>query len=379
MGNRRVGAWLAAAVCGGLILGPGGFPAEAAALTRAWSRTYDGPAGGGDEGHAVAIGPRQAIYACGSTDVVGEGANALLVKYDAAGARRWVRTYNGDGNDFDGCSGVAVAPDGSIYAAGWTKSTPTGGAFNILLLKYSPGGARAWARVLDLGDDLEGGNAVAIAPGGSVYVAGKTGSSMFLQKFTAGGDPLWTRTLDGIGRGVATDGDEFVYAVGDHLLMKYSADGDEVWSQPVAVDGGAGVAVAPDHTVAVVGSLMSAGHASIMLRTYRADGELLWQRLTMGGVGYYGSSFGSGVAVGSDGRIAVIGTAGPPEDASEQGYIHLRVYSADGRKLGAASHNGNRGSDAGLGIAVGRDGALVGTGVLAAGARGPDLWVGRYR
>src|SRR5918993_3751319 len=57
------------------------------------------------------------------------------------------RTWGGL-ND-EQAEGVAVAPDGSVYVAGGTNSFGTGagvGDRDAFLLKYTPGGSLAWQR-----------------------------------------------------------------------------------------------------------------------------------------------------------------------------------------------------------------------------------------
>ena len=97
-------------------------------------------------------------------------------------------------------NGVAVAPDGSVYAAGQT----VGVGNDLLLLKFSPDGSLVWQRRWDTGGQ-ETAEGVAVAADGSVYVTGTTDSfggfgHLVVLRFTPAGTLVWQRIRD-----VATD------------------------------------------------------------------------------------------------------------------------------------------------------------------------------
>src|SRR5829696_4336473 len=62
------------------------------------------------------------------------------------------RTWGGFNNEH--AEGVAVAPDGSVYVAGGTNSFGSGagvGDSDAFLLKYTPGGSIAWQKTYGVG------------------------------------------------------------------------------------------------------------------------------------------------------------------------------------------------------------------------------------
>jgi outer membrane protein assembly factor BamB len=64
---------------------------------------------------------------------------------------------------------VATASDGSAYIAGTATSFGPGSS-GLFVVKFDPTGNLVWQRVSDGAE----GNAVAVAPDGSVYAAGAT-------------------------------------------------------------------------------------------------------------------------------------------------------------------------------------------------------------
>jgi hypothetical protein len=82
------------------------------------------------------------VTATGSSDL----SNILLVKYDSSGMARWAKTVDA-GSNISWFSGIAVAQDGSLYAAGYIDgfctfdfgdaiTAATAGAGDFLLVKY---------------------------------------------------------------------------------------------------------------------------------------------------------------------------------------------------------------------------------------------------
>src|SRR4030095_1039424 len=97
---------------------------------------------------------------------------AVWVKSTPGGALSWERPFDGPAQfSIDRVNGVAVGPDGSVYAAGQTVGVRNA----VLLLKFSPDGSLAWQRRWD-GGGQETGEGVAVASDGSVYVTGVTDS-----------------------------------------------------------------------------------------------------------------------------------------------------------------------------------------------------------
>jgi hypothetical protein len=122
------------------------------------------------------------------------GRVGLVVKYNAAGTRKWTKTYAGLGN----AEVVAVAFDGkgNICVAGHTWATAGGGA-DIFVAKYSPRGVRRWVASYGAGNNVDDwAEAIAVDQSGNVYVGGSGGVGnglygVVVVKYGAGGKEMW--------------------------------------------------------------------------------------------------------------------------------------------------------------------------------------------
>ena len=222
----------------------------------------------------IASGGFQNLYGGGSSD-------AFLVKFNAAGSRRWA-TYYGGTNEETGAA-CSVSSSGDVYLAGTTGSanniasggfqTTFGtGSNDAFLVKLDSTGARQWSTYY--GSSLTTtGAACAVDSGGHIYLAGTTtaasgiasggaqnaysgGDDAFLVQFSNSGARNWATYLgsggDDYGTSCATDRSGNVYVGGytnttsglasggaqntygggayDAFLAQYSVAGAQRWT-----------------------------------------------------------------------------------------------------------------------------------------------------
>jgi DNA-binding beta-propeller fold protein YncE len=244
---------------------------------------------------------------------------SVSVWYQPEPTLLWYDTVDGSSSRDDGAGGVALAPDGGVWATGTVDS----GGPQVWLGRYD-----AWGAPLGQATFAGRGADVAVAPDGSVYVTGTAAGRLFVRKLSAGGATLWTRTRAGTGNGIAVSPDgASVYvtgsASGNVLLQKYSADGVPAWAKTVngsanRADAGRRVAVAPGGDVFVVGFVSRTGRGkSAWVRKYSPAGAILWTA-TADSFGK-ADDWGSGLTL-FEGRVFVTGSAGVPGlDAGARG------------------------------------------------------------
>lgn|GEM_PF-1257924 len=213
----------------------------------------------------------------------------------------WLVQFGTNNSEF---SYDVCADDSGIFVAGEI-------GWDCFLEKYDSSGNQLWAR--QFGTPPRDYARGVCTDGSGVYVAGYTdgafpgqtpagGRDLFLRKFDAEGNELWTRqfgssTYD-YGFGVAADSSG-IYVAGftfgtlpgeipkgsyDACLIKYDADGNQLWARQFGTSGSdMALAVCADdsgvyvsgHTYGTLGD-QSFGGIDVFVRKYDADGKDLW-------------------------------------------------------------------------------------------------------
>ena len=212
-----------------------------------------------------------------------KGGNIFLAKFDHGGNLVWDLTWGG-GNE--AASDIAVAPNGTIYVTGFTGSFGAGQG-DVFLLSFSPAGALNWQRTWG-GEFFDVPRGVAVATDGAIYLSGDTtfsANSAFLVKFAADGSVIWEREWGFVGKSGAPEDDQTF---------------------------GGGVAAAPDGGAFVSAWTFGAGFdPNLGAARFDAEGNLVWQRV--GGPGF-GAALD--IAVAADGSVHVTGSVLAESEAS---------------------------------------------------------------
>jgi hypothetical protein len=229
-----------------------------AAGSRRWLRSWDNPLYEySDNGRSLTASPLGGVVVGGSTFKSADYKSDLaILRYDAAGTRRWSRTFAA-GESVGGLAhGLAVARDGSVYAAGLAS---IGGIDKAIVVKYSAGGRVKWSRGYwgtKPACSFEG--ALTLDGGGNVLLGATTSSpasglGWAVMKLSPTGKRLWLRELDDPGasdeavRAIKADAYGIVYVAGrmgvagagDVLAAKFGPLGKRLWA--TAYDGPAGL------------------------------------------------------------------------------------------------------------------------------------------
>ncbi len=280
-----------------------------------WVRTFGSPYGAdwaGDEAvQGLATDGQGSVFVTGGFyDVIDFGGDRLvsggekdifLLKLDASGQHLWSRGFGGIGTDETGTA-VATDKEGNVFLTGRYYGNvdfcggplACAGAYDIMLVKYSPSGAHLWSRRMG-GSSLDSGYSVAVDPAGNPVVCGtfrttadlglgpvvSLGSDdMFVAKYSGrDGACVWAGRYgdynSDIAYGVDVDGQGNIYltgrlgspadmgggvlnAIGFKIIVvaKYNPTGQHVWSKAMGAgrEQGRAVSVIPNGHCFVTGN-----------------------------------------------------------------------------------------------------------------------------
>jgi hypothetical protein len=263
------------------VTGSADGPADLDVLTAAfspggtllWSRMFNGPGNWHDQGRALALGPGGVLYVAGNTPDPQSYANVLLLKYDAASGNllHTIQYSSGPGTSEYGGS-VATDAQGNVYVGGGTVGDGT----DALLLKFDAAGQFQWKSTWDgpafapYSQDSVFGLRLdpAGAPVALIYgVMGSNHADYVVVKYApASGSTLWEATWGGSGedspRDMELDASGDVYVTGTALngsnmygtIKLRGSDGQLLWqaydhsafhdsARALALDGHGGVYV----------------------------------------------------------------------------------------------------------------------------------------
>ncbi len=267
----------------------------------AWT-TYLG-ADGSDQAYAIALDSGGNVYVAGFSDTAWgspvqaytSGNDAFVAKLTTDGSLLWNTFLGGSGSDYG--YAVALDPGGNVYVAGYSNATwgspvqaYTSGN-DAFVAKLTTDGSLLWNTFLG-SRGTEVGYDIAVDSGGNVYVAGVSNATW--------GSPI---------RAYTSGNDAFV--------AKLTTDGSLVWNTffggsgsdygyAVALDPGANVYVA-GYSNATWGSPIRAytsGNDAFVAKL-TTDGSLLWNTF----LGGRGTEVGYDIAVDSGGNAYVAGVS----------------------------------------------------------------------
>jgi hypothetical protein len=206
----------------------------------------------------------------------------FITKHSATGTALWAKTFGG--SDGEIATSISIDSNGDIYVTGWfsssnvtfgtqTLTNSSAGNSDVFVVKLNSTGNVVWAKSAG-GNATDRGQSICVDANGNVIVAGLFISStinfgavnvnhsgsgnndLFIVKYDASGNPLWTRGAGGNGsdvaNSIATDSGNNIYVTGffssasinfsgntltnsgigsqDLFLVKYNSSGTLQWS-----------------------------------------------------------------------------------------------------------------------------------------------------
>lgn len=333
----------------------------------AWSATYDGPAAWHDQARDLALTPDGDVVVVGSTPGPQQFSDMLLLRLDGAtGALVWERVYHRGTQISDTALAVAIDGDGNIYAVGQTS----GDGADALIVKFDSAGQALWVKSYDGPSSApysqDAYRMVRILPGGDVLAVGEANMNDLRTDYVTtryraeDGAVVWRSFFGGVGNDAPADvvldeaGD--IYITGLVLdqnnrigTVKFrQADGSEVWSaldwvglrdrgRAIALDGAGRVIIAGDSDPD--GTQSNFNENIYAVARDAQTGALLWTFLYGDNcVGCY--DIVADVAADGAGNVYIAGrTSSAPYVADG---ILFRLDRATGRRPRAASSKGPR-------------------------------------
>ncbi len=214
-----------------------------------WTETFAGPDGSTDKINGVATDTSGVVFVAGDSWASGESANYWVGQYLADGTPGWSDFYNGVDNSTDRAWDVFVDSGGNPLTTG--ESWELNEAQNIVVRRFTAAGGLDGSTTYDLQGSQDVGYCIAPTGDGGYVVSGTAwasgnGQNAWLRRFDANHQTVWTRTYNSSadnsteqwdGCAVAPNGQivvvgyAFLGADRDLFIRKYSADGDVLWTQ----------------------------------------------------------------------------------------------------------------------------------------------------
>jgi uncharacterized delta-60 repeat protein len=279
--------------------------------TLLWQQTYNGPNSRSDNGKYIKLDPSGNVIVAGESYNL-NGPDMVVIKYSSNGVFQWVSRYDGGGfgNAEDIMAGVAIDQGGNIYTAG--SSVGSGTSYDIVIIKYTAGGAASWIVRYNNSDDRASG--IVYDNNSNIYIGGETRVSFDLPfgfafatlKYDTSGVFQWIKTykslnvnedniksikLDNTGNIVVTGTGSPLSSNTDYITIKYTPAGVQQWIK--FYDGlGSRFDAADAMVIDNANNIIVTGHSQTSLNNidvatikYNPSGDVIWQRVYDNGSG----------------------------------------------------------------------------------------------
>lgn len=346
-----------------------------------WETRYNGQGNNDDEAIAIATDNTGNVYVTGWSIGTNSRKDYATIMYDDCGNTKWIKRYNGSGNDLDEPTAIIVDSSGNVYVTGYSIGKET--SYDYATIKYDHDGNTKWVkRYNGPGNSVDFAAAIALDNNGNVYVTGRsisdgTGNDYATIKYDANGNLKWVKTYNGPANAtdeataVTVDDKGNVYVTGmattfytddedqirtDVATIKYNADGVQKWVEiydNAAADKGKAIAVDDAGNVYVTangGSPDESYYRNFITVKYNASGVKQWATETVSPTGHAFEAEVHGLILDAAGNVYITGGVGNGEF---QDYVTIR-YNTNGDKQWTEYYNGP-GSRTDIATTIGMD------------------------
>jgi len=285
------------------------FPA-AAQIQQAWVERYNnGITNGTNQAVKMALDNVGNIYVVGVSQNTNNQLGYVTIKYAPNGTQLWAARYDSTNYPSAMPAGMVLDNSNNVIVTG-----------SALTIKYDTNGNRVW-------NAPYAGSALAVDTNGNVAVTG-FGPNFNSVKINPSGSNLWEQQISPascgstVGQAIVSDSNGNIYVVGSYpftcerglvdnemLLIKYSANGSQLWSATYSSGG-------PDAPVHVAGMDIDNSNNLYVLATFPAVATYATFKYSSGGSfvwsvtpNYNGNSEASGLALDHLGNVLVTGMA----------------------------------------------------------------------
>lgn len=206
-----------------------------------WGQLYNGAANDWDEAHSIAADEAGNVYVTGYSITSGTYSDYATVKYNSAGVEQWAGRYSETGTNSDKAYAIAVDGSGNVFVTGRIFSGSNSN-WNYGTVKYNSAGTREWVSTYDgPGIYVDIAYAIAVDNEGNVYVTGSSDELVTADyatvKYNTVGAQQWAARYNGTGNegdhanALVVDAASNVYVTGasfgigssdDYVTVKYS-------------------------------------------------------------------------------------------------------------------------------------------------------------
>ncbi|MDQ6889205.1 MAG: SBBP repeat-containing protein [Bacteroidota bacterium] len=376
-----------------------------------WNAKFNGSANGADAITAMTTDAVGNVYVTGYAANTSSGVDYVTMKYNTAGVRQWIATYNGPGNGNDIANAICIDNLGNVYVTG--RSDALTGAFiddDAATIKYSATGQQKWVARYDGGvQRADVGRAIIADNAGNVYITGYTSErsgaksdfNYLTVKYNASGVQQWAGIYNGpavqpndrndSANAIGLDAAGNVYVTGmsngnrpaklnqDYLTVKYSAAGKELWTDRYngpgnAIDEALALVTNALGDVYVTGVSTGAGLNDYDFTTikYNTNGIRQWVKVFNDPIN--GPDIAFAIATDKQGNVYVTGDAeGKPNNPD----IYTIKYNAAGNQQWIISYDGGD-VDHAAAIALDKNNNIYVTGYSTSTQTAADMVVIKY-